>query len=321
MMRPKISDLEAFEAVSIYGSFRKAAEHLGVSKPQISRRISGLEAMLNVRLLNRASNFVSLTPIGADFSQRVHAILHEMDIALEFIDSEMGQQHGTIRIHSAMKFGTMYLRPAINEFMDMHPGVDIQMILDDHCEEALSEEIDFSLRVDRRTNSDLKMRHFKTVNQSLVCSPSFMKTINLPFDVGAISCYESIVFKDAGSTTPWVFEKGDHKTTVFPKGRIVSNNWEYILAEAIDGAGLALLPQFVAKQAIDDGTLVELLDVQEIETLDLFALFPARYIMPLRVRKLIDFLVLKWKRPMPCPSNSNPNLVQACLSEKPAVAL
>lgn len=304
-MRPKICDLEAFVAVALNGSFRKASESLGISKPQISRRVAGLEELLNVRLLNRSSNFVTLTPIGVDFSNNVQSILYDIDTAVELIDNAMSQSNGTIRIHTSTTFGTMYLRPAIHEFMELNPGIDIQMHLDDVCDDVLSEEIDFSLRIGQALDSELKVRFFKPVNQSLVCSPDFYSDLRMPFTPDMVPNHECIVFKDTSSTTPWVFNFEGREITKFPKGRIVSNNWEYILAESIDGSGLALVPQFIAKKAIENGSLIELMDVSQLKKLDLFALFPARYIMPLRVRELIDFLGKKWKRPMPAPRLCN----------------
>ena len=303
-MKPSINSIETFSAVAELGSFSKAASQLGVSKSLVSRRISDLEDKLGARLISRSSNFVEITPLGKKFAQRALRILSEYDSTLEFVASEMGESKGSICIHTATKFGTMYAYPAINEFMEANLDIDVDIILDDDGNPCVPEGADFSIRIGRPMDSDLVIRVFKKIPLSLVCSQPFSASMKSNFSHHDIEDYECIIFKDRKEHVEWAFLDGNKLRLYRPRGRLVSNNWEIVVSAAIEGKGIALVPQFIARSAIEKGHLIELCDSEEIQPLDLYALFPTRTIMPTRIRLLVDFLSKKWKRPMAGPAHN-----------------
>ena len=304
-MRPNIKELEAFIAVVKNGSFKQASVELNISKPQISRRISALESLLGTRLLNRSCNFVTLTPIGAEFAKRTDSVIKELDDVVEYVQSEMGVDKGHISIQSPSKFGDMYVSSAIAEFMDIHPEINVDVYLSDAAGPTVDEDIDFVLQIGRVHDSELKSRFFKPIRQTLVCSPDYYQKIGKKFDLDNLQNYECLVFKDDVGLEPWIFVDGEKKCPKVPEGRLVSNSREFTLTAAIDGRGLALVPQFMAVEAIEKDLLLEVYDPELISNLHLYAIFPVKYLMPTRVRNLIDFLVSKWNHPMPQPTTSS----------------
>jgi DNA-binding transcriptional LysR family regulator len=301
-MKPSIESIETFSLVAKLGSFSKTASHLCVSKSLVSRRISDLESKLGARLLSRSSNFVELTPLGQKFSQKAQKILAEYNAAIEFVNSEMSVSKGNIFIHTTTKFGTMFAYPAINEFMEANLDINVGIDLDDNGRPCVPEGADFSIRIGKPEDSDLTIRFFKSIPLSLICSPSVARKLGSSFSHQDVKNCECIVFKDTKSHVEWAFTDTTETTRYRPSGRLVSNNWEIVLSAAIEGRGIALVPQFIARAAIEKGQLVELCHSTQIQPLDLYALFPTRAIMSSRVRLLVDFLALKWKKPFVRPS-------------------
>lgn len=300
-MRPDLDQIIAACSVAETGSFSKASDKLGVSKSLVSRRISALEASLNIRLFSRTTSYVALTPIGQIFVERAKRILSDIDDTINHINREMTSISGNVSISAPSCFGTMYINPVIPALLSQHPGLNITLQLNDDMGPDPSDASDLEIRIDRPYDSDYVMRFFKPIKQTLVCSPLYARRFGLPKVPSDILKHECVIYADRKGVDRWMLGEGPCQTVIHPSGRLRTNNWEIVRQAAISGVGLAMMPMFAAKSAIEDGELIEVLTDLPRDTLSLYALFPPRAILPNRTRAVVDFFAARWQRPIADP--------------------
>jgi DNA-binding transcriptional LysR family regulator len=301
VMRPDIDQLAAVCSVAETGSFSKSSYILGISKSLVSRRISTLENVLNVRLFSRTTNYVALTPIGHVFTERAKRILDEIDAAVIYVNGEMNNIVGKVRITAPSRFGIMYISPLIPELLSKYPQLNIDLDLNDNSICIPDSVSDFEIRIDNPIDSDFMMKYFKPIRQALVCSPEYKSRNGIPSSPEDIVRHECIVYAHSRGVAQWKMNSDKGSVIVHPSGRLRTNNWEFIRDASISGIGLAMLPIFAAKSSIENGDLIELLPDYASDSLSLYALFPPRAVLSTRVRAVVEFFSARWHKPISEP--------------------
>jgi len=283
-------DVLSFVRVVETGSFARAAERMGLSKPVLSRRVARLEDQLGARLLTRTARGAQPTDIGQSYYSRAANILTELEAAQEVVAEAVTQIAGPIRLTGPLSFGVQYLAPALAEFMREHPRIELDVEFDDRTVDLAGGGYDLAVRIGKLADSSLIARRIAPVRKVLVGSPEYLSRHGRPLRPADLADHQILFY----ASEQWRFRVGARWETIRLSPILRSNNGEMLRAAAQAGQGLCALPSFIASPAIADGSLEVLLRDFPLEEGALHAVMPPGRATTARVRALVDFLVKRF---------------------------
>lgn len=287
---PDLVDVLAFVRVVETGSFARAAERMGLSKPVLSRRVARLEERLGARLLTRTARGAQPTQVGQAYYARAAAILADLEAAQEVVAEAVTQIAGPIRLSAPLSFGIAHLAPALAEFADLNPAVELDIEFEDRNVDLAGGGYDLAVRIGRLADSALVARRIGPVRKHALASPAYLAAHGRPLQPADLAVHAALVYGNEA----WRFRVGEKWETVRVRPRLRSNNGEMLLAAARAGLGICLLPSFIAAPAIGDGGVVPILTDFPLEEGALHAVMPPGRAVTARVRALVDFLVSRF---------------------------
>jgi len=287
---PDLIDVLAFVRVVETGTFARAAERMGLSKPVLSRRVARLEERLGARLLTRTARGAQPTDIGQAYYARAAAILGDLEAAQEVVAVAVTQIAGPIRLTAPLSFGTAHLAPALAEFARLHPKVELDIEFEDRTVDLAGGGYDLAVRIGRLADSALVARRIAPVRKCVVASPAYLAEHGRPLRPADLTDHAILAY----GNEQWRFRVGDKWETVRIRPRIRTNNGEMLLAAARAGVGLCILPSFIAAPAIEDGGVEVILQDFALEEGALHAVMPPGRAVTARVRALVDFLAQRF---------------------------
>ena len=289
--------MKTFTAVVEAGSFVGAMDATGLSKPAVSRHVSELEAHLGTRLLQRTTRRLSLTSEGQDYYQRCKDILAAVQEAEAVAGSSTGQAQGLLRIGAPQTFGALHLAALWGQFAAQNPHVTLDIVLSDRVVDLVEEGYDLVVRIARLTDSSLVSRPLARTRIVLCASPQYLARHGTPTHPHELAAHDVISYTYWALGDVWPFQGPDGEVTVRTRSRIRANNGDTCLAAALAHQGIIMQPDFLVHEALRAGTLVELMPQFQGTELGIFAVYPTRKQLPLKVRRLVDFLVEALRTP------------------------
>lgn len=283
-------DVLAFVRVAETGSFARAAERMGLSKPVLSRRVARLEEQLGARLLTRTARGAQPTDIGQAYYARAANILAELEAAEEVVAEAVTQIAGPIRITAPLSFGTAHLAPALADFVRAHPKVELDIEFEDRNVDLAGGGYDLAVRIGRLADSALIARRIAPVRKHVIASPAYLARRGRPERPSDLADHDILIY----AHEQWRFRVGDRWETSRVTPRMRSNNGEMLLAAAEAGLGLCLLPSFIAAPALERDAVEPVLTGFAAEEGALHAVMPPGRATTARVRALVDFLVARF---------------------------
>lgn len=286
-----LDDIEAFLRVVETGSISAAAARLDRSKSVISKRIGVLEAVFGVSLLHRSTRGVQPTDAGRDFYRRARSALRDLDAATEALAADDRELRGTLRMSAPMSFATLVLGPLLFAFMREHPGLKLELDLDDRFVDVETGGFDLAVRIGHLADSNLIAKRLGVSERVVVASHEYAETHELPADLNELSRHPAIGYTHAAATQLWRFSGDGGETRHVPmECRLVVNNGEAMRDAVLAGLGLAVLPRFIVAGTLADGRLVEVLpDVEPVPDI-VHAVYPYHRQPSRKVRALIEYL-------------------------------
>lgn len=284
---PDLIDVIAFVRVVETGSFARAAERMGASKPALSRRVARLEDRLGARLLTRGARGAQTTDIGQAYYERAAAVLTDLEAAQEVVAKAVTQIAGPIRLSAPLSFGIAYLAPALADFALAHPAVELDIEFEDRTVDLVGGGYDVAVRIGRLADSTLIARRIAPVRKAVVAGPSYLDAHGRPERPADLAGHAILVY----GNEQWRFRVNDRWETIRVRPRMRTNNGEMLRAAAQAGLGICMLPSFIAAPAIEDGSVEVILRDFPLEEGALHAVMPPGRATTARVRALIDFLV------------------------------
>ncbi|MGF1718473.1 LysR family transcriptional regulator [Vibrio kyushuensis] len=279
-----------FLAVAEQESFAEAARHLDVSRSAVSKRVNQLEATLGVRLLHRTTRKVSLTEAGQHYFSNAQNAVYWMQQAEYSATSRQQLPIGKLKICVPMSFGRLKIAPLIPGFLKKYPKVDIEMVMDDQYSDIIESGYDIAIRGGELSDSSLVARKLLP-SRSLICvSGDYLDEISSPSTPTDLSKLNALIYSYSSKTTEWHFEHKNGIEIVAVRGNYRVNNSEALLAACLQGTGVARLPDFIAQPYIDNGELIQLLPEYQMPEKNIWAIFPERAHMPVKVRAFVDYL-------------------------------
>ncbi len=290
----RLDDMTIFTRVVDSRSFTAAAERLGLSKSVVSRRITDLENRLGARLLNRTTRRLSLTEVGQAFYERCVRILAEVDEAERSVADLYAQPRGTLRINAPMSFGMMHIAPAIGEFLGRHPGLEIEMDLNDRFVDLIDEGYDVAVRIGRLRDSSLVARRLAPARRVVVGSPAYFARHGRPRHPDDLTGHNCLIYSNAPLAEQWQFRIDGEVRSIKVSGCLRVNNGEVLREAAIAGQGLAVLPTFIAGEALSRGLLDAVLVDCTVSEVAVHAVYPHNRHLSPKVRAFVDFLAARF---------------------------
>jgi DNA-binding transcriptional LysR family regulator len=293
----KIQEMSSFAAVVEAGSFVAAAELTGLSKTAVSRHVSDLEQRLGVRLLQRTTRRLSLTDEGQTFFTRVKDVLSAIDEAESELTARSIEPSGVVRVNAPLTFGTMHLAPLWGPFADANPKVVLDITLSDRAVDLIEEGYDLAVRIATSPGSTVVSRKLASTRVVLCASPHYLQMRGTPKQPRDLTSHAVISYSYWSGGDEWSFEGPRGPVSVKIKSRIHANNGDTCRTAALAHQGIILQPDFLIGEDLRRGDLVELMPQFRSVELGIFAVFPTRKHLPLKLRRLIDFLVAAFRSP------------------------
>jgi DNA-binding transcriptional LysR family regulator len=287
----KLESLRTFAKVVELGSFSEAGRALRLSRSAVSKYIAELEDELGVQLLNRTTRHVSPTENGQAYFERVLGIIGELEAADQAVTQSQAAPRGLLRVNAPMSFGTLRLGPAIAEFMQRYPELRIQLVLSDENVDPLQDGLDVTLRIADLESSSLIARKIIPTARVICASQDYFRTHGLPAHPNDLRDHNCLTYGFLSTGNQWKLSGKDGDHWIQPSWTLCVNNAEVLRDAAVAGRGIALLPVFIAEDALQTGRLRTCLDDYYAPPLTLYALYPPTRHLALKVRLFIDFLV------------------------------
>src|SRR5690348_6098154 len=284
--------MASFVAVVEAGSFVGAADALGLSKAAVSRHVGELEQRLGTRLLHRTTRRLSLTDDGQLFFTRAKEMLAAIDEAESEISSRSGEPSGLLRINAPLTFGVLHLAPLWGRFAQLYPKVSLDIELSDRVVDLVEEGYDLAVRITNLPSSQLVSRQLASTRMVACASPQYLALHGTPAHPDELAWHEVISYSYFAARDEWSFIAPDNSSvTVRTHARIHANNGDTCRAAALDHQGVILQPDFIVADDLRRGALDELLPNYRAMTLGIHAVYPSRKHLPIKTRRLVDFLV------------------------------
>jgi len=296
-MRIDLNDYAYFAEVVAHGGFAAAGRALREPKSKLSRRIAGLEDRLGLRLIERSSRRFRVTDTGLAFYERCRAILAEAEQAEALVLQAQAEPHGRIRFSCP----TGMIEPIfglISSFLARYPKVRLQFVATDRAVDLIEERIDLALRVRAALTSDaaLTMRSLGQSTRILVACPQLASQVT---DVEQVATLPVLATNDIADDLEWHLETQDgRKHVVRIEPRMGCTDMVAVRNAAMDGLGIAILPDHVCREALAAGRLVHVLPAWRGLQGIVHLVFTTRRGLPPAVRALIDHLAAGFPRDM-----------------------
>jgi LysR family transcriptional regulator, transcriptional activator for dmlA len=285
------SDLNLFALVARNRNLAAAARELGVTPPAVSKRLAQLERRLGVRLMNRTTRRLSLTPEGELYLANGARILDDLSELEQLVTRSRGEPTGLLRVNASFGFGRAFIAPAVSEFIERFPSMKIQLQLTERPLSLQDEGFDLGVRFgevpDARINARLLLK-----NRRIVCaSPAYLKQHGKPTAPQDLTRHACIVLRENDSAYgTWHFLRGKRTETVKVDGALSSNDGATVLRWALDGRGIAVRSQWESGGYIERGELVPLLTEWALPNADIHAIYLERNKLSAKLRTFVDFL-------------------------------
>jgi len=289
----KLKAIEVFVRIVSKGSLSKAALDLQISRAHASVQLSQLETFLGVRLLNRTTRQMSLTEAGADyFIFCKKALSHFDDYEADFTKKQK-EPRGLLKIRAPMAFGNLYIAPAATRFMKKYPDISTYLILADtslSSIQLIEQGYDLAIWMQPIEDTSIICSKLGGVKWRLLASPDYFQNHTRPQKVSELTDHQCLIHRSMAPDSFWRFETPTGEVSIKVSGPLITNSVFSLRSAALDGLGIALLPDYCVRNDITSGRL-ELVFADVVAPVrPIFALYPHGRHIPLKTRLFIDDL-------------------------------
>jgi DNA-binding transcriptional LysR family regulator len=294
----RLKQMESFAAVATKGSLTAAANAEGVAPAVIGRRIDALEERLGVKLLVRTTRRITLTHEGSAFLEDCQRLLSDLANAEASVSAGGVKASGYLRLTAPAGFGRRHVAPLVPRFLAQHPDVHVSLNLSDRVVDIVNEGFDCAVRVGELPDSSLVSVRLADNRRLCVASPAYLKRAGTPQHPSELPRHECLTLSsDASQTRGWAFTVGGDVTHLRPNGRIDCSDGQVLHDWCLAGLGIAWRSTWEIEREIASGELVTLLDDFAAPPNGIYAVFPQRKHLPLRVRLWIDYVKHSYGEP------------------------
>lgn len=287
--------ISAFVNVATRGSLSAAARLENVTPAIIGRRLDALEARLGVRLILRTTRKLTLTFEGQAFLEDCQRVLNDLANAEAAVSLGGMQASGYLKISGPLGFGRQHVAPLVAEFMKANPEVRVNLNLSDRVVDLIHENIDCAIRIGELTDSSLVSVRLGEMRRLVVASPAYLVEHGVPRTPDDLARHTCLSLNQQRG---WLFRNPDsgEVASVKVNGPFECNDGAVMHEWALAGRGLAWRSLWEVGRDLKEGRLTSVLDAWQAPPMGIYAVFPQRRHLPLRVRLFIDLLKDNYSR-------------------------
>ena len=291
LMKWTIDEIKTFLDVMETGTVSGAAARANLSKSVVSKRIADLELALGAALFQRHAGRITPTETAEELSLRLRPTLAEMTNAVESAAWGMAGLRGSLAITAPMSFGIRHLGSVLAEFARQHPTLHLVVDYDDRIVDLVRGRFDLAIRIGQMPDSGLMARKLCEDPRVICASPQYLARRKAPETLADLTQHPAIGYLNVHSAQVWQFVDENGELIGLPmQGRITANNGEAMRDMAIAGLGIAVLPLFIAHDALESGRLVRVAEHLKPTPLPISAVWPPAKPMPMKLRAIVDHL-------------------------------
>lgn len=285
-------DYILFVAIVEQESMVRAAEHLGMPKATVSRRLTNLEAALGQRLLLRTTRRLTLTDFGQEFLEHCRRVAEEVASTRDFVHSQEEQPRGRLRVSMPGEYARQNFSRAFATFIEAYPEIQLELDLTSRRVDLIGERFDLAIRMGALDNdSALVARKIDEQSIGLYASPIYLALHPAPAHPDELEHHESVrLMSVRGSAVPWKLLRGKSVWEGTPHGRLTLNSMDVIQQLLLDGAGIGALPDRFAAEEVRFNRLVRVMPEWCLPAVPAWALTPMRRYLPAKTRAFLAHL-------------------------------
>ncbi|MGX9966137.1 LysR family transcriptional regulator [Roseomonas sp. F4] len=277
------------------GSFSAVARESGLSQPTISRQVAALEAHLGCLLFQRSTRSLALTEDGRAFYEAARRAVEAVEEAESAVGRRKGRPTGTLRLAAAEVMGRLHILPRLPRFLERHPGMGVDLVLNDGFTDLVEAGIDLALRVGELQDQALVARRIGLSRRVVVATPGYLARHGMPETPAALREHGCIVYAGLATGAAWPFLGPEGPVSIPVAGRLRVNSTEAVRAAVLQGLGIGMVPIWhFGGGEIERGEVVVLLGGWEARPLPIHLVYPTRRYLAPKVRAMIDFLAAEF---------------------------
>ena len=290
-MEHDLNDMMVFLAVVEMGSFTLAAERLGMPKANVSRKVSRLEQKLDITLLERSTRSQHLTEAGKRYLIHCKRVHEELDLATACVSELQHSYKGNLKVGASVATGQHILRPSLAKFMHQYPDISIQLNLINRRIDFIEEGFDVVIRIGKLNDSLLIAKKLGTVTRRLFASPEYIAKHGKPSTIEQLTQHQLLIMNPVNNDAKLTLVSAKNEEhTINCKPRLLVNDFSVLKQSIVDGAGIGVLPEYLAREEVELGRLVTFLPDWSMTNIDIYALYPRNRAKIPKVKAFLDFV-------------------------------
>jgi len=285
----RLREMEMFVRVVEAGSFSAAARDLNMGQPAVSKTIASLEDRLGVRLLTRSTRKLSPTEAGTAFYERAVRAIGEADEAEAAAQGAGAGLEGRLRVSAPVTFSRLHLVPKLGSFLDAHPKVQLELLMDDRVVDLVAENIDVALRMGVLTDSALRARKLGQAERLVIASPSYLARRGVPRTPADLLEHDGVIYGQSSGGQEWLFRRGTSETSVYLRTRLKLSAAEGVREAVLAGQGFAIASRWMFTPELKSGEVVSILEEWTLPPIDLWVIYPSGRLTSAKARAFVKW--------------------------------
>ncbi len=288
----QIQSMRVFARVVETGSFTRAADSLAIPKGTVTKQIQALEARLRVKLLNRTTRRVTVTPDGAAYYERASRLLNDLDDLESSMVNAQANPQGRLRIDVASSTANLIIIPALHDFFSRYPDIQLDVGVSDRNVDLIADNVDCVIRGGEIADQSLVARRIGSLAFITAASPAYLKRYGVPQHPGELEKKHRVVGYFSGSTRRLFadeFNKAGERIEVNGYYSVAVNENNAHTHAVLSGLGVSQVARFVAQPYLDSGELVEVLSDWTRDALPVYVVYPPNRHLSAKVRAFVDW--------------------------------
>jgi len=286
----RIEEMTLFLAIAETGSLAAAGRVTGRAPSSVSRILDDLERRVGVRLVERSTRRLAVTERGRRLADHARRLIADFDAAMRDVGDDLDNPRGHLRISAPNVFGRRHLAPILTEFLDRHPEISAELILEDRVADLQAGQFDIALRIGQPGSVSLVCRRVGEVRRVMVASPAYLAQHGWPASPQDLAAHQAILFTNDARRSDWrIALPAGGRATIEMRGRFRVNRAEAAIDAAVDGRGILRTLSYQVAADIAAGRLVRILPDLEPASVPVQLVFPNTRLMTGSLRAFIDF--------------------------------
>jgi len=282
--------METFIRVVDTGSFSAAASQMRVGQPAVSKAIAQLEEWLGVRLLLRSTRSLTPTEAGTNFYVRAKRSIEEAEEAVLAARGAGAALSGKLRISASVCFGRLHIMRQLDRFLDKHPELEIDMVLDDRPINLVEEGIDVAFRSGSLADSTLVARKIGQARRLVMATPNYFAKHGEPKTPAELIAHQTVIYTPDRGGLSWTFRQGSAETSVAVSGRLKVTAAEGLREAVFAHLGIGITSEWNFAPELASGIVKAVLNDWELPSLELWAVYPTGRMASAKAREFASFV-------------------------------